>query len=213
METNPTSDDRLKQAVVHAAAALETPQNKERLQAAMDLVLTQAVTLRDDGSATVVSGQHTYELDPQKGCPCGDAKHRTKQCKHQLAVELFKQVQALLSMQTGGAEPPPAPRQSAFWQVHEAPASCCLKFLLGGVECMYTMRDIDDDNLYARVRRILPKVMQKVGSNGQKIGGGESNSDDPSHCAIHNATMKRHTKGDQVWYSHKAPDGSWCRGK
>jgi hypothetical protein len=213
MDTPSASGDRLKQAVVQAAAVLETSQNKERLQSATDFVLTHAVALREDGSAIVTSDEHVYELDPQTGCLCADAKHRTKQCKHVLAVELFKQVQRLLA-QSGGTDPPPEPPRSASWQVHEAPASCCLKFLLGGVECMYTMRDIDDDKLYARVRRILPKLQQKVGNNGQKVGSGESNGDESaSRCAIHNASMKRYTKGDQVWYSHKALDGSWCRGK
>jgi hypothetical protein len=212
MDLEPLPGDRLKEAVWQAATMLEAPQNKERLQAAMDFVLTRAVALHDDGSATVTSGDNAYELDPQKGCPCSDAKHRTKQCKHVLAVELFKRVQILLA-QPGGADPPPEPPRSASWQVHEAPASCCLKFLLGGVECMYTMRDTDDEKLFARVRRLLPKVLQKVSSNGQKGSSGESNGADPSRCAIHNASMKRHTKGDQVWYSHKAPDGSWCRGK
>jgi hypothetical protein len=212
METTP-SGDRLKQAVAHAASALETPQNKERLQSAMDLVLINAVTLHHNGSSTVASGQSSYEIDPQKGCSCPDAQHRTKQCKHTLAVELYKQARTLLETPAGGAEPLPSPPQSALWQVHEAPASCCLKFFLGGVECMYTMRDTDDEKLFARVRRILPRVQEKVGSNGQKAGNSESSGDDPSRCTIHNVPMKRYTKGDQVWYSHKAPDGSWCRGK
>jgi len=34
----------------------------------------------------------------------------------------------------------------------------------------------------------------------------------PDWCAIHGVQMKRHEKGGQVWYSHKTPDGSWCRG-
>ena len=212
MDLESPHNDRLKQAVVRAAAALETPQNTERLQSAMDLVLTNAVTLHDDGSAMVTSGQHTYEIDPKKGCPCGDAQHRTKQCKHVIAVEICKQVHTLLQTQAGDTEPPPVPR-SASWQVHEAPASCCLKFLIGGVECMYTMRDTDDEKLFARVRRILPRVQEKVASNGHKGSSSESTGDDSARCAIHNATMKRHTKGDQVWYSHKAVDGSWCRGK
>ena len=35
---------------------------------------------------------------------------------------------------------------------------------------------------------------------------------DPSWCAIHNTQMKRHEKDGNVWHSHRAPDGSWCRG-
>lgn len=38
-------------------------------------------------------------------------------------------------------------------------------------------------------------------------------AEDPGWCPIHGCAMKRHEKDSQVWYSHKAPDGTWCRGK
>ncbi len=31
-------------------------------------------------------------------------------------------------------------------------------------------------------------------------------------CELHEEPMSRHEKGKDVWYSHKMPDGSWCRG-
>ena len=34
----------------------------------------------------------------------------------------------------------------------------------------------------------------------------------PDWCEIHQAAMGKHEKDNQVWYSHKAPDGRWCRG-
>lgn len=36
---------------------------------------------------------------------------------------------------------------------------------------------------------------------------------DPAWCPIHETKMTKHTKDNQVWYSHKGPDGEWCRGK
>jgi hypothetical protein len=38
-------------------------------------------------------------------------------------------------------------------------------------------------------------------------------AEDPGYCKTHRVAMKRHEKNGEVWYSHKAPDGSWCRGK
>jgi hypothetical protein len=32
-------------------------------------------------------------------------------------------------------------------------------------------------------------------------------------CSIHNCEMTRHEKDGHTWYSHKAPNDSWCRGK
>ena len=30
------------------------------------------------------------------------------------------------------------------------------------------------------------------------------------YCAVHGKPFTKHEKGGKVWYSHKAPDGSWC---
>ncbi len=32
-------------------------------------------------------------------------------------------------------------------------------------------------------------------------------------CPIHNLQMPKHTHGGQSWYSHKLPDGNWCKGR
>jgi hypothetical protein len=33
----------------------------------------------------------------------------------------------------------------------------------------------------------------------------------PDHfCQAHNVPFQRRDKGDKAWYSHKAPDGTWC---
>ena len=36
----------------------------------------------------------------------------------------------------------------------------------------------------------------------------------PAHyCAEHQTEYKRFEKGNQVWFSHKGPDGKWCKEK
>jgi hypothetical protein len=180
------------------------------LHKAADLVLTGSVQLQEDGVATVKSGSHTYQIDADAGCACDDARRRSKWCKHTLAVEVLKRAQVWLVEQDDTPAPvlPATVPPSATWQVNEAQASCCLKFQMGAVECMYTMRDVNDDLLFARVRRILPKLMEKT--NGTTANGVQPET---PQCAIRHVPMQRYTKGDQGWYSHKAPDGSWCRGK
>ena len=34
----------------------------------------------------------------------------------------------------------------------------------------------------------------------------------PVFCSIHNEPMERREKDGQSWYSHKLPDGTWCKG-
>jgi hypothetical protein len=91
----------------------------------------------------------------------------------------------------------------------EAPASCCLKFTLNGVEVLYTMRDTNDDLLYRRVKRILPIIQERMTA----ASNGEQSQVNQDPCPIHNVPMKRYTKGNQSWLSHQLADGTWCRGK
>ena len=101
----------------------------------------------------------------------------------------------------------PVVSRAAGWAVEEAPASCCLKLQIGMIEMMYTMRDCDDDTLFARIRRVLPKLMEKLGSEAP------SSQSDAQLCAIHQVPMRLHNKNGESWYSHQTPDGQWCRGR
>ena len=86
------SGDRLKQAVTQSAATMDNERYAAscRLQKAMDLVLSGAISLEEHGGPTVTSGSHSYQIDPHHGCTCRDAQHRSKWCKHAVAVELSK---------------------------------------------------------------------------------------------------------------------------
>lgn len=60
----------------------------------MDLVLAGKVTYQGHNTYTVQSGSHTYRLAPL--CDCQDAQHRSKYCKHYLAVQLHQAAHATL---------------------------------------------------------------------------------------------------------------------
>jgi len=150
-----------------AAAAAQQLQHRydgeldsKRLAEAMQLVLSHSVTLNLDGSSTVQSGKRVYS---QRGdaCSCPDYQHRQSFCKHLMAVDLYRLAQAFLKGNAAGEVPAlPAATMpaSATWDVHEAPVSCYLKFRVGHLELSYTMRDVDDDHLSARLVKVLPKV-------------------------------------------------------
>ncbi len=197
---------QFRQAVLTCAAEMDSPEDQGRLQKAIDLVLGGNVALDDDGNATVQSGNKAYTIDLDDGCSCTDAQMHTTPCKHALAVNLYVRVQKHLQ---NGMELPDQPvvSRAAGWAVEEAPASCCLKLQLGLIEMMYTMRDCDDDTLFARIRRVLPKLMEMVGSEAP------SSQIDAQHCPIHQVPMKRHSKNGESLFSHQAPDGQWCRGR
>lgn len=188
--------------------------DNERFAHAWTLVLGGAVALHPDGTATVQSGTHTYHINGD--CTCQDAQHRTKYCKHYLAVEIAKLATTLLTSgqqhppetgalyghpaRTGAPRPPSA---SSHWHVQEAPAACTLKFQVEGVDVLYTMRDTSDDALFARIKRILPRVQAKA----------KEAQDSMPQCPIHNVPLQRYSKNGQVWLSHRTADGQWCRGE
>ena len=162
----------------------------DRLHKALALVLAHAVTLHPDGTASVQSGKQTYRLAPE--CPCTDATHRAELCTHTLAVELHRRALALLDSTAPASSPtaarapvsaPPPPNAEAppaatpaaaedtrqerlpsadRWDVHEAPASCCLRLRVGDLEILYTMRDVTDAELTSRVQHLVPWVQDLV---------------------------------------------------
>jgi hypothetical protein len=171
---SPTSYERQqrRQAVMQAAESLAIILHAgERLTKALNLVLANAVTINPDGTAEVRSGQRTYTIPPTEGCTCEDAKRRTRFCKHYIAVLIAKRATALLqgTQHAGGQEPPKegtatsADTKYATWQVHESPVACTLTFACKGVDVHLTMRDVSDDILFARIKRILPKIQKRCG--------------------------------------------------
>ena len=155
---------------VQAAEALRAQHDPERLTKALRLAQDGAVTLADDGSATVASGDERYPVTAAGTCDCPDTTYRGTPCKHLLAVRIHAPAEALLAPSARAATPPapaaPAapqaapvsPPDAARWDVQEAPASCCLRLRVGELELMYTMRDVSDAELTGRVQHLVPWV-------------------------------------------------------
>jgi hypothetical protein len=99
--------DAFAAALQQAAAMMDNPAYNGRLEKAVDLLRGGAVTLNTDGTATVVSGSHAYQIDGE--CPCADSQQRSKYCKHYLAVELLQRTLERLHYPVNGAARPGAP--------------------------------------------------------------------------------------------------------
>ena len=118
---------------------------------------------------------------------------------------------------------------------NEAPASWNVRYHTpDGYDCQLTLRADTGIALLEKAEAALvwlrghnytpyanvpgPSRDNGAGYNGNGRGTAEPaatppGTPDPSWCPVHGVTMKRHEKGSQVWYSHKGPDGEWCRGK
>ena len=145
------------------------------------------MSLNGNGSATVKSGSHTYQINPPEGCTCADSQQRSKYCKHAIAVELLKRTQTLMEEQGNGTEPvlpadaPQDAPQATAWECAQAPSSCTMKWNQAGIELLLTLRAANDDDLFSRIKRILPKVQEKVNHHGT------GPTQDAAQCPIHNA--------------------------
>jgi hypothetical protein len=165
--------DAVTQVTEQLRAKLRVDVLPERLRKALEFVRANAVTVHEDGTASVQSGKQTYTLAPD--CPCADAKHRAELCKHALAVELHRRALALFHGTAGELPPAPAAPSasqpaaaaalspaapsaptSAAWDVHEAPVSSCFKIRVGTLEWTHTMRASDDAELHTRLQTFLP---------------------------------------------------------
>jgi hypothetical protein len=111
----------------------------------------------------------------------------------------------------------PAPARSQAWAVNEAPASCCLKFKLDGIEIMYTLRDVDDRALFPRVKQMLARLQDKIGQTNPEPSSPETPDTELEHspgwCTRHEVQMSRCHNATGCWWSHQLGDGTWCKGK
>jgi len=135
------------------------------------------------------------------------------------------------SLNRNGAAPgtPPAP-PAATWAVHEAPASCCLRWRVGTLDFMYTLRGVDDVELYQRLGQVLPWLQALVqGVEAQAVppapvpwnpGVLPSGSPPPppaanvpeGWCPLHQVAMEHRSNAKGSWYSHRLSDGTYCKG-
>jgi hypothetical protein len=92
-----------------------------------------------------------------------------------------------------------------------------MKWQLNGIELLLTLRDQTDEALFGRIKRVLPKIQEKVQAQRQQRQEEQGTTGaDESYCDIHQCEMTRSKDGKGFY--HKAgekPDGkaSWCRGK
>lgn len=156
----------LQQATLCIAEKLTQVYSGERLTKALDLVLTNAVVLNPNGTATVRAGNRAYKINGQ--CTCEDARRQTIWCVHRLAVEIHKRATSLLGARHANTQglpndaskptlpgieehdQPPAPLPVEPFP----PSICCIKDTIGTREIYWTLRG-EDEAVSRRVQRVL----------------------------------------------------------
>lgn len=203
-----------------AKAAL--PACNGRVEKAASIVLAGDVEMFSDGTAKVASqsnGQTVYHIVNGE-CPCKDfLKAPQGFCKHKLAHGIHKRAVALaktkldalhsvsnIISQSPAAPDKVQPQGETVSLLPEAPASCNVYVTLAGRKVQVTLRDTDEHHLLARLEVLLQRFPADTAPE---------TAQEPAEgwCHKHGVQMKLRNGEHGAWWSHKAPDGSWCKGK
>jgi hypothetical protein len=116
--------------------------------------------------------------------------------------------------------PPTAPKVD----VPDYPQSTLsLKLRLGEIEMSWTLRG-DDADVAQRLPRALATIRQ-LQAKGSLPAPTEPSSppasaapqppleERPDWCSIHQIAMLQQQNAQGSWWSHKTPEGAWCKGK
>lgn len=179
---------RFQHAVTQAATSLSEnnaiPMAPGKVEKAMDLVLTGAVRTIGEGTYTVKSGAHTYQIAGE--CTCQDSQHRSRYCKHYLAVMIWKKAQAIMQPAAANgngrdpdpgdgkmatpiphdhlvAQPAPLPivpdcADTHHWTDQQPPIVWHLEFMVDGISHGVTVRCDDLVEARTQVKEITAMV-------------------------------------------------------
>lgn len=204
------------QAVTQTAATMDVAPYQPRLQDAMDLVLAGAV---DDapGAAVVTSGTHRYAIDADRGCTCADAQHRSRWCKHAVALELYRRAWMRLHEETPREEspamttrpeptpaPPTVPDATAF-----AESTLCIKVRLGHAELAWTLCGTDED-VAKRVQRQLAFLDRLAEERGARPADEPPPPAGPKPCPEHGTAKLKASKFKGHYCAARTAEGAFC---
>lgn len=204
----PASRQAFRAAVdeIAAQARATLPECHSRIDKAVALVLQGDVELLPDGHARVASqcqGTTVYHLT-NGACDCRDYEHAPAHwCKHRIAAGIQRRAMQAVSTCTAVSTQFAA---AAHHALPEAPASANCHVTIAGRQVQVTLRDTDETRLLSRLTALLAlyPVEQAATIQDDKPEG---------WCQVHQVQMRCNEKDGRSWWSHKADDGSWCKGK
>jgi hypothetical protein len=161
-------------------------------------------------------------------------------CQHRVAANIDRRVRELLPVEPvepllepwpdndpePEAEPPPCPVEPVPptpAPLPEAAFSMTLKGTMGGVDAMITVRGMTADEFrrnLAAVKGLLdvPQSPAQASSTGQlsphQYNALAMHRPVTGVCKVHQVTMQWNEgkDGRKGWYSHRTPEGHWCKG-
>jgi hypothetical protein len=232
--TFPPDREAFRQMLATLAAKTKTkiPELNGRVEKAVRLALAGDVELHADGSATVYSSSdptRRYEII-EGTCTCRDWEKAPQHlCQHRLSAGLVRRTYALLPQELpceafpendpGPVEELPPTPPPAGQPLPEAPASVNVRVSIGGREVQWTLRDSDEARLAVRLEALLARYpVPQAATPAQPLSAAQhgalaQHKARTGYCAVHETAMQLNTKDGRSWYSHRLPEGGFCKGK
>jgi len=96
----------------------------------------------------------------------------------------------------------------------EARSSVNVRLQVHGHDCQVTLRDHDEAALLARLEKLLQRYPLPEAVEAPR-GPSQPASPEPEKrfCPRHGSEMQQNHKEGRSWWSHRTPDGQWCKGR
>jgi hypothetical protein len=204
--------------------ALVAAKAKEKLPAAVNGRIERAVKLvlagdveapATDGSITVHSSTDATRRYVLQGhaCTCADFERGQAPegwCAHRIAAGIAKRVGELLPP---AVESTPHVHLVSTASLPEAPASVNVRLTIGGREVQLTLRDSDEVQLLARLEEVLQRFPQPQAPTQAPRAPQAPTPEEKRYCPRHGTEMQLNHKDGRSWWSHRLPEGGFCKGR
>jgi hypothetical protein len=172
------------------------------------LLVDGKVFPEDDGRSAVVqsSTDPTLFYHVNGHCTCKAQEFHDAPCKHRLSLRMYQRVCERLAEEHECYDLTQDPAVPAATPLPEAPASVNCHITIAGRQVQLTLRDTDETRLLARLETVLQQYPVPVPATQEPTEG---------WCVPHGVQMRWNPgkDGKAGWWSHKAPEGQWCKGK
>ena len=95
----------------------------------------------------------------------------------------------------------------------EAVFSLTLKGTIDGHEALLTARGQTAAEFQANLEAIRGLLDAPASPQGHRNAGGPQGQAGTGWCQVHNVQMIENAKNGQRWYSHRLPEGGFCKGR
>jgi len=95
----------------------------------------------------------------------------------------------------------------------EAPCSVNCHVTIAGRQVQLTLRGTDEGDVLARLETLLARYPVPQAQPEAPRSPQTPQPEEKRYCPRHGSAMTLNHKEGRSWWSHRGPDGAWCKGR